>query len=1102
MKTSRFPSTSISNRLLVTVRVLTAPFAICRHAAARWRPLEAMLLSITLLCVSIASAQTAHLSQTQTVLNIPSPLGYGMGLAIDLNGNMYIADEGEARVLKLTPSNGGFIQTTIGTGFQAVYGIAVDASGNLYIADNLQPTLIKETPNGSGGYAQSTIGNDLYNVTSVAVDSHGNVFGVANGEMFKETFSGGVYIQSYLPTPGAHGVYQLVVDSNGDLLLNGYGSEMYEEIPLPGGGGYSTNPLPFAGGNSIALDANNNLYIANYPGTIYKMTPNGIASFTTTASIYTDSSFNDNDWYAMNYGVDYFDAVGLTVDGNGNVFFIDGYTQELIEESASPQSIGQIPVTGTSYPIAMFFTFDTGGIMGSYSILTDGVPNTEFTDSYLGTCHQGGNYSAGSFCDIDVNFTPAAPGTRSGAVVLNNSTADPFLTSYVQGIGVSPLVGFEGAAPAPYVTGLTAPLGLTVDAAGNAIVANSGTNNVLLVAPGGAQSQIGSGFDHPSGVAEDGAGNIFVAQSGIVYEVAKTTGVQTQLNLSGVTNPTDLAMDGAGNLYISEPSLGTVVKVTPTGAQSTVGSGLSGPRGIAVDAGGNVYIADNISGDVSVVTPLGAQSTISGFVAPTGVAVDAAGNVYVADYGGGELVEVAPGGAQTILASGLSYPYSVALDGSGNIYFSQYGADEVTKIDRADAPSLNFMTTDEGSVSADSPRTVTLENTGNAALDFPGISSSINPAISTGFTLNSSSASDCPLVPANSSTPGSLPAGASCLLPISFEPLAPGSNSGTLAITDNNLNAAAPGYAVQSISLSGTGTPGPATMTSPTPGTQLSGSSVTFSWSAGGGVTQYEFRLGTTVPGSSDVYNSADAATTSLTTGLVSGIPTYGVTLYARLYSKINGVWQWHDYTYTESGTPVPAVLIIPPSPTPKSTLTGSSATFSWSAGVGVTQYEFRLGTTGPGSSDVYNPAEAVTTSLTTGLVSGIPTNGVTLYARLYSKINGAWQYIDYTYTESGTPVPAALITPPSPTPESTLTGSSATFSWSAGVGVTQYEFRLGTTVPGSSDVYNSADAATTSLTTGLVSGIPTNGVTLYARLYSKINGAWQYIDYTYTEAP
>jgi len=326
--------------------------------------------------------------------------------------------------------------------------------------------------------------------------------------------------------------------------------------------------------------------------------------------------------------------------------------------------------------------------------------------------------------------------------------------------------------------------------------------------------------------------------------------------------------------------------------------------------------------------------------------------------------------------------------------------------------------------------------------------------------------------------------------------------SDTLTATLSLNPSLAPPLNLTAVSSGFQATVAPATLTSPTPGSTLAGSSATFSWSAGGGVTQYEFRLGTTGPGSSDVYNSAEAATNSLTTGLVSGIPTYGVTLYARLYSKINGAWQWNDYTYTESGTPVLAVLIIPPSPTPGSTLTGSSATFSWSAGVGVTQYEFRLGTTRPGSSDVYNSADAATTSLTTGLVSGIPTNGVTLYARLYSKINGAWQYIDYTYTESGTPVPAALITPPSPTPESTLTGSSATFSWSAGVGVTQYEFRLGTTVPGSSDVYNSADAATTSLTTGLVSGIPTNGVTLYARLYSKINGAWQYIDYTYTEAP
>ena len=81
----------------------------------------------------------------------------------------------------------------------------------------------------------------------------------------------------------------------------------------------------------------------------------------------------------------------------------------------------------------------------------------------------------------------------------------------------------------------------------------------------------------------------------------------------------------------------------------------------------------------------------------------------------------------------------------------------------------------------------------------------------------------------------------------------------------------------------------------------------------------------------------------------------------------------------------------------------------------------------------------------------------------------------------------AALI---SPTPGNTLTGSSATFNWSAGTGVTKYEFRLGTTAPGSSNLYNSTGTTTTALTSGLVSNIPATGAILYARIYSWINGA------------
>src|ERR1019366_1931863 len=137
-------------------------------------------------------------------------------------------------------------------------------------------------------------------------------------------------------------------------------------------------------------------------------------------------------------------------------------------------------------------------------------------------------------------------------------------------------------------------------------------------------------------------------------------------------------------------------------------------------------------------------------------------------------------------------------------------------------------------------------------------------------------------------------------------------------------------------------------------------------------------------------------------------------------------------------------------SPTPSSKLTSSSATFSWSTGTGVSNYKLILGTSA-GGSDVYN---SYTTTATSKKVSGIPTSGATLYATLYSEIGSTWSSNAYTYTEYGTLVPTkAVLT--TPTPSSTLSGSSATFSWTAGTGVSAYKLILGN-MAGGSDVYNS----------------------------------------------
>jgi hypothetical protein len=281
-----------------------------------------------------------------------------------------------------------------------------------------------------------------------------------------------------------------------------------------------------------------------------------------------------------------------------------------------------------------------------------------------------------------------------------------------------------------------------------------------------------------------------------------------------------------------------------------------------------------------------------------------------------------------------------------------------------------------------------------------------------------------------------------------------------------------------------TGTPVAAALTTPAPSSVLPGSSVAFTWTPGAGPTAYYLDLGTTGPGSDDLYNSGTVTTTTVT---ANGLPTFGDTIYATLHSKIDGVWQATNYTYTEAGSTSPAVVSSPAA----GTLISGTVTFNWNLVPGVNDYIFKLGTAGVGSSNLYLSGQSMATTAT---VNGIPAYGFTVYATLLSRINGAWQTTSVTYTESGTPSPAALTTP---TPGSVLSPGGVLFTWSTGNGPTAYIFTLGTTGPSSTDLFNSGSTTQTSIG---VDGIPSNGATLYATLYSLMNGVWQDVHYTYTE--
>src|SRR5205823_7772729 len=102
--------------------------------------------------------------------------------------------------------------------------------------------------------------------------------------------------------------------------------------------------------------------------------------------------------------------------------------------------------------------------------------------------------------------------------------------------------------------------------------------------------------------------------------------------------------------------------------------------------------------------------------------------------------------------------------------------------------------------------------------------------------------------------------------------------------------------------------------------------------------------------------------------------------------------------------------------------------------------------------------------------------------------------------TVNAAAVPAAIT---APAPRSTLASNSATFTWTAGSGVSQIWLDVGTTA-GGTQIY-SAGQGTQLFSDGAlalsrtVTNLPANGSTVYVRLWSFVTSGWTFTDYTYT---
>ena len=265
------------------------------------------------------------------------------GVAVDGNGDLYVADTGNHRIRKVTFGTAPtepFISTVAGNGVQgfsgdggnptaaslnAPFGVAVDAAGDLYIADTGNDRIRKVTFGATpvittvaGGGGEGFCGDGgaptsacLFAPFGVAVDASFNVY-IADtiNQRIRKVTSG--------PSPVI-----TTVAGNGAAGFSGDGGPaVMASLCYPSG---------------VAVDVNRNLYIGDTNNNRIRMVrPPNINTIDTVAGN-GSTNYGGDGSEALNSGLN--GPGGVSVDANGNIWFADTYASVVRVLTPGPDSL-------------------------------------------------------------------------------------------------------------------------------------------------------------------------------------------------------------------------------------------------------------------------------------------------------------------------------------------------------------------------------------------------------------------------------------------------------------------------------------------------------------------------------------------------------------------------------------------------------------------------------------------------------------------------------------------------------------------------------------------------------------------------------------------
>jgi uncharacterized protein (TIGR03437 family) len=638
------------------------------------------------------------------------------GVAVDSDGNIYIADHQDQRVRKVSA---GIITTLAGTGVRGFsgdngpgssamlldpYAVAVDAAGNVYICDRFNSRIRKVTPAGiitmvAGNGTQGSLGDggpatsaQLNQPSGIAVDSAGNLY-IAdhNNARVRKVTPGGTITTVAGPGPlngnlgdggpatsAAVSPSGVAVDSAGNLYIadnnrirkvtaGGTISTIAGGGGTAGDGGPATSAALSTGLGGVAVDTAGNVYIGE-TGTsrVRKVTPAGIIT-TVAGGASIGGNFGDGG-LATNASLSL--PIGVNLDSAGNLYIADSNYNRIRKVSASAGAAA-ISVSPTS----LSFAYAIGAATPASRTLTVSSPTGILTVTSSAA-------SSGAWLSV----TPASGPTP---LTLNVSVnpASLIAATYNGTITITP-------PPGAGTTSLTVAVSLLVTTGTGAI--NTVAGNAVQGSSGDGGPATRAGLFKPIGVATDNGGNFYIADAGN-YRIRK-------VNSAGVISTV------AGN--------GTIGSSGDGGAATSAALNppLNGYQGIAADTSGNLYVADfnnnrirkvNSAGIISTVAgnglPIssgdGGPATSAGIAGPQGVAIDTAGNLYIPELLGARVRKVTPAGViGTVAGSGAPgfsgdggpatgatfyAPIAVTVDAAGNLYIADTTSARVRKVNAA-----------------------------------------------------------------------------------------------------------------------------------------------------------------------------------------------------------------------------------------------------------------------------------------------------------------------------------------------------------------------------------------------------------------------------------